>query len=157
MNGTPRLRSAYPSTPRTGQQKSGSNDFNSRPEKSHVPLPTLKPSATEAQSPVVPISLIDAPSQRLYVLLFYAGLTAWRLGDFYGLVSDETDSLWLFMKWVAIDGAFLYGLPGLRIPWLQWSSTTISILFITHAVFDALLMFRIPVSWFHGKIWIQSR
>ena len=58
--------------------------------------------------------------------------------------SDE-QSLWLFMKWVAIDGVFLFGLPSMRIPWMEWSSTTMLILFMGHALADAMLMFRIPI------------
>ena len=76
---------------------------------------------------------------------FYVALTAWRFYDYSGLVSDQTDSLWLFMKWVALDGVFLYGLPGLRIPWLEWSSTSMTVIFLLHAVLNGVLMFRIPV------------
>lgn len=95
---------------------------------------------------MVPFTLIDAPSQRLYIASFYLGLILWRVWDYYGLVSDEADSFPLFMKWVVIDGVILYGLPGLRIPWLQWSSTTMTMLFALHAILDYVLMFRVPVS-----------
>ena len=57
----------------------------------------------------------------------------------------EEQSLWLFMKWVAIDGVFLFGLPGLRIPWLEWSSATMTLIFLAHALADGMLMFRIPI------------
>ncbi|KAL8785933.1 MAG: hypothetical protein Q9213_003082 [Squamulea squamosa] len=142
MNGTPRLRSAYPSTPQKSNERNGSEAATSLP---NVPLPTLSTHQHDPQAPLIPFSLIDGPNQRLYVAFFYLGLTIWRLCDYYGLVSDETDSLWLFMKWVAIDSIFLYGLPGLKIPWLQWSSTSITMLFIGHAIFDAVLMFRISI------------
>lgn len=95
---------------------------------------------------MIPFNLVDAPSQRFYVAFFYLALLIWRLCDYYGLVSDETDSFRLFMKWVVIDGVVLYGLPGLRIPWLQWSSTTMTMLFALHAIADYVLMFRVPVS-----------
>ncbi|KAL8681295.1 MAG: hypothetical protein Q9186_002606 [Xanthomendoza sp. 1 TL-2023] len=142
MNGTPRLRSAYPSTPQATKEQIGAGSGASLPR---VPLPTLSSRQQGPQAPLIPFSLIDGPSQRLYIAFFYLGLTAWRLCDYYGLVSDETDSLWLFMKWVAIDSIFLYGLPGLKIPWLQWSSTSMTMLFVGHAIFDAVLMFRIPI------------
>ena len=58
--------------------------------------------------------------------------------------SDE-QSLWLFMKWVAIDGVFLFGLPSMRIPWMEWSSSTMLLLFMMHALGNAMLMFRIPI------------
>lgn len=143
MNGTPRLRSAYPSTPQKANEPNGAEASGSLPR---VPLPTLASTQQDPQAPLIPFNLVDGPQQRLYVAFFYLGLTVWRLCDYYGLVSDETDSLWLFMKWVAIDSIFLYGLPGLKIPWLRWSSTSITMLFIGHAIFDAVLMFRIPVS-----------
>ena len=61
------------------------------------------------------------------------------------LNESEEQSLWLFMKWVAIDGVFLFGLPGLRIPWLEWSPSTMMLLFCSHAFLDAVMMFRIPI------------
>lgn len=145
MNDTPRLRSAFPSTPGTGQKSREQNVSASGSWSPRVPLPNAVSSGINAAEPAIPISLIDAPSQRLYILFFYVGLTVWRLADYFRLVSDETDSLWLFMKWVAIDSVFLYGLPGLKVPWLQWSSSTITLMFIMHAILNAFLMFRIPV------------
>ncbi|KAL8844337.1 MAG: hypothetical protein Q9176_001247 [Flavoplaca citrina] len=142
MNGTPRLRSAYPSTPQKGNERNGAEAGASLPR---LPLPTLSSPQNDPQAPLIPLNLVDGPQQRLYVAFFYLGLTVWRLCDYYGVVSDETDSLWLFMKWIAIDSIFLYGLPGLKIPWLQWSSTSTMMLFIGHAIFNAILMFRIPI------------
>jgi nucleoporin POM152 len=53
------------------------------------------------------------------------------------------------MKWVLIDAAFLFGLPGLRIPWISWSGSAMTVLFLTHALFNAILMFQIglPVAY----------
>ncbi|KAL9595444.1 MAG: hypothetical protein Q9219_006435 [cf. Caloplaca sp. 3 TL-2023] len=145
MNGTPRLRSAYPSTPQPGKPKHGPNSVAAVVSSPQASLPAQPKTEKNLQAPVIPITLVDAPSQRLYVASFYLGLIIWRLYDYYGLVSDETDSFQLFMKWVVIDGIVLYGLPGLRIPWLQWSSTTISVLFAVHAILDYVLMFRVPI------------
>ena len=69
----------------------------------------------------------------------------WRLYDFYNLTVDDTESFWLFLKWIAIDGVFLFALPGLRIPWLEWSTGTMSSVFLAHAAVDGMLMFRIGV------------
>lgn len=49
------------------------------------------------------------------------------------------------MKWVAIDGVFLFGLPSLRIPWLEWSTATMTMIFLAHAITDWMLMFRIGI------------
>lgn len=145
MNSTPRLRSAFPSTP--SSRLKAREDDASKAEAQTFPgaLPIISASTTDASLPLVPFDVVDAPSQRLYITLFYLGLTIWRLYDFSRLAVVETDSLWLFMKWVAIDSAFLYGLPALRVPWLQWSSSTITILFLMHGALNAVLMFRISV------------
>lgn len=146
MNGTPRLRSAYPSTPQTGQK---SPYQNGTPSGGHSGTPNpqgLSHSSSPAddhEAPLVP--WIDAPTQRFYVLAFYFGLNAWRLYDYYTLVTDDVDSFWCFMKWVAMDGVFLFGLPGLRIPWLEWPFSTILTVFLSHALVNGLLMFRISV------------
>lgn len=146
MNGTPRLRSAYPSSPRSARAEDGQNGATTGVSSPRVPLPVQSKPEQDIQAPMVPFTLVDAPSQRLYVASFYLGLILWRIWDYYGLVSDETDSFQSFMKWVVIDGVFLYSLPGLRIPWLQCSSTTTTMVFALHAILDYLLMFRVPVS-----------
>ncbi|KAL8760589.1 MAG: hypothetical protein Q9184_003231 [Pyrenodesmia sp. 2 TL-2023] len=145
MNGTPRLRSAYPSTPQARQTRDGQHGAVAGVSSPKVPLPTKSTLPQESQDPMISFSLVDAPSQRLYVAFFYLGLIVWRLCDYYGLVSEETDSFRLFMKWVIIDGVVLYGLPGFKIPWLQWSSTTMTMLFALHAIFDYVLMFRVSI------------
>ena len=131
MNDTPRLRSAYPVTPQKNERGGNNVDVTAGP--------------VNTDQPLVPLDILDAPSQRFYVAAVYIALTAWRLYDYYRLVSDQTDSLWLFMKWVSIDGVFLYGLPTFKVPWLEWSSTTMTVIFLLHACLNAVLMFRIPV------------
>jgi len=156
MNGTPRLRSAYPSTPRTTQKDrrrgTAPGPANGPPSPSEK---DAKGQVKDDNAPLIPLNILDAPSQRLSVSIFYLGLTAWRLFDYYRLVSNQTDSLWLFMKWVAIDSVFLFGLPALKIPWLEWSSTVMTVLFLAHAVANAILMFRIPVST-NPCLWMQT-
>ncbi len=143
---TPRLRSAFPSTPSSDRNDSSQNASTSSAQSPSAPLPKMAKPSDGANAPMIPYDVLDAPTQRLYILGFYIAFTSWRFYDYFRLVSEETDSLWLFMKWVAMDSVFLYGLPGLRVPWLQWSSSTMTLLFVLHAVMNALLMFRIPVS-----------
>ena len=144
MNSTPRLRSAFPSTPQSKQKQEGHASASGSWTSPSI-IPALKSVNTDGSAPLIPTRVLDPPSQRLYVLFFYLGLTVWRLYDYFRVLSDEADSLWLFMKWVLIDSIVLYGLPGLRIPWLQWSSTTMTMLFVSHAFLSAIMMFRIPV------------
>ncbi|KAF2100000.1 hypothetical protein NA57DRAFT_38409 [Rhizodiscina lignyota] len=153
MNGTPRLRSAFPDTPQTDRRRSPANSrYGASPatpgsasRANGTPLPPVPSSRPESSAPLIPFDTIDAASQRLYVATFYIGLWAWRLYDFYNLLIDDTESLWLFMKWIAIDGIFLFGLPALRIPWLEWSSAAMTILFLAHALLDGMLMFKIGI------------
>ena len=149
MDGTPRLRSAFPSTPRSDRKTP--NGFAS-PAKANGSatgsatgsVATAEP-PPEASSPLVPFHIIDAPTQRFYVLAFYMALNAWRLWDYSKLLRDDAESLWLFLKWTSIDAVFIYGLPGLRVPWLEWSNATTTVLFLAHALLDGFLMFRIPI------------
>lgn len=148
MDGTPRLRSAYPSTPSSNHKQDGQSASASGSWTPSSSLPFLSNVATDENAPLIPVRVLDAPSQRLYVAFFYLGVTVWRFYDYFRVVSDDADSLWLFMKWVAIDSIVLYGLPGLKIPWLQWSSSTMTLLFVSHAIMSAIMMFRIPVHLF---------
>lgn len=140
MNGTPRLRSAFPSSPLSAQKDPKHN------------VPTTRPSGAsnrpKSLDPTIPFELVDAPSQRLYVLFFYSLMTIWRIYDYSTLYSDEIDGFWLFTKWIGIDTVFLYALSGLRIPWLEWSSSTFTALLLVHGVANWLLMFRIPLPLF---------
>ena len=148
MNGTPRLRSAYPSTPqierqnvrRGGTQSAASSPSLERPSASNSDI--LKGSSS---APFIPLTILDAPTQRFYVFAFYLGLTAWRIYDYYRIVSEEGDSVPLFLKWVLVDAVFLFGLPELKIPWMEWSATTMMVLYVGHVIANGALMFRIPV------------
>lgn len=154
MDGTPRLRSAFPLTPHTS------------PVRRRGPVPAPKPSplqndGTKLQSlsslqksdttesspegPVISPELISPAQQRLGVVIAYLLLLSWRLHDFWVLVQDDSESLWQFLKWVFIDAAFVYGVPALRVPWLEWSSTTTTVLFSVHAFLNGMLMFKILV------------
>lgn len=57
------------------------------------------------------------------------------------------------MKWMLIDAVFLFGLPALRIPWLEWSTTVMLFLYMAHVLLDGMLMFRIGVSWTLSSVW----
>lgn len=151
MNGTPRLPSAFPQTPQTlparrrlfETPRSQPRDVHERKSLSKSPDKAPKQPLTSA--PLVPVNLIDAPSQRLYVVAFYFLLNAWRIYESWA-ASNELDSTWFFLKWVSVDGVFLFGLQALRIPWLEWAFPTTLALFLLHVVGNAFLMFRIPVS-----------
>ena len=93
--------------------------------------------------PLIPTDWIDAPSQRFYAFALYLALMSWRIYDWNTLQDSEEQSLWLFMKWLFIDGTFMFGLPSLRIPWLEWEPQTMLLLFLGHAVFDGMLMFQV--------------
>jgi len=149
MNGTPRMRSSYPSTPDNVQKSAASRGSPPAGPRVTSPLREIPQAATAVASsdvPLIPVDLVDAPSQRAYAAAFYGLLLVWRFYDWWKLVEEDTESFGLFMKWIIIDGVFLYFMPKLRIPWLEWSQTTSHAAFILHAAFNGMLMFRIPVS-----------
>lgn len=164
MSDTPRLRSAFPQTPRrtwaTGSQ-SDTPVFARRPATPKVatPAPVSKLKSLTSMNavpardrtsddatdpPLIPFDVCDAPTQRLYVVAFYLALHAYRFYE-YWTSTDTLDATWLFMKFVLLDGVFLFGLPAMRIPWLEWAFPTTLAVFLLHAVMDAFLMFKIPV------------
>ena len=147
MSGTPssRLGTNGVLKPVKKVEETASSIANARP---------LVPATEDPHSPIIPFTVIDAPSQRAYALAVYVAIFAWRLYDYTKVVKDEADSLLFFMKWTMIDGLYMYGLPGLRIPWLEWSGPTSLTLFVSHAILNWFLMFRIPVSGSNDAFWI---
>lgn len=143
---TPRLASAFPQTPPARRTPWGGR--SDTPARSRSPAKRVSSSAKtitqDTNPPLISFDAIDAPSQRLYVVAFYAALHAWRIYEWW-TSSDGIDATWLFLKWVSIDGVFLFGLPSLRIPWLEWAFSTTLAVFLVHAALDIFLMFRIPV------------
>ncbi|KAG8529258.1 uncharacterized protein KY384_005893 [Bacidia gigantensis] len=109
--------------------------------------PSLRKSEETVQGPLpaIPFTVVDAPSQRFYVSIIYALMMGWRLYDYASLWSGNEDGFWLFTKWVGIDTAFLYALSNLRIPWLEWSSSTFTVLFVVHGILNWVLMFRVSI------------
>ncbi|KAK3075617.1 hypothetical protein LTR53_000955 [Teratosphaeriaceae sp. CCFEE 6253] len=149
MNGTPRLRSAFPATPQTDRQhgpSTGSDRFQRLSEK--LPeIPVLQASTYQSTpgQPLIPEHVMDAPTQRLATVVIWMMLWIWKAYDFNTLQDADEQSLWLFMKWIAIDGLWLFNLPNFRIPWLEWDSSTMVMLFTIHAILDGMMMFRIPI------------
>ncbi|ERF71398.1 hypothetical protein EPUS_07426 [Endocarpon pusillum Z07020] len=158
MNETPRLRSAYPPTPpsdprpqilRDGLRKSfGSPNSpaftNARRPSPQVKQPIGQTNAPAKDATLIPLNVVDAPSQRAYVAGLYLALLAWKLSN-YWQIFDELDSTWCFLKWNVIDMLFLFGLPALHIPWLEWSFFTTLTVYLVHLIANAFLMFRIPI------------
>ncbi|CAL3971721.1 unnamed protein product [Diplocarpon coronariae] len=154
MSGTtPRLRSAYPLTPRSAQRSSPNQRDSTRSadaSRARSPLPPLPdvtaPDPTDVSSiPVIPVNLIDAPSQRMYTLAIYGLLLVWRLYNWWELVEDDTTSLIYFLKWCLIDGLYIWGVPQMRIPWLEWSERVMAVAFAAHFALNFMFMFRVPI------------
>ena len=165
MNGTPRVSAGgFPRTPGTAapplHRNDHRNDPNRTPTNPGAPPPpsgrptTNLPPAPEnttgqnpANRPLIPLHIIDAPSQRFYAVSFYIGLLAWRFYDWVQMLEDNGSSFYFFSKWTFIDFVYLFALPSLRIPWLELSSPVVCSLFSFHFLFNWLLMFNIPVPW----------
>lgn len=157
MNGTPRLRSAFPATP---QHRPGSKRPSSLGDGfQRTRLPRAQEDAITA-APVIPLDFLDAASQRSIAFSVWVVLWTWKFYNAYALYkSDDPDSLWQFMRWLLFDGIFLFCLPSLRIPWLEFSASSMTLVFLAHAVINASLMFQIGLplafwaEWMIKKVW----
>jgi len=169
MDGTPRLRTgAWPNTPQTINRRSNAAAAGAAATSpaggSGRKLPdistlksrsSLSSSQSADDAPLIPLEIVDAATQRLLVVGAYVLLWFWRLYNFFDLLrtGENESSLWQFMKWMFIDSTFLFGLPALRIPWMEFSSPSITIVFFVHVLINACLMFQIglPV-----RVWIGA-
>lgn len=164
MSSTPRARpGAYPQTPATAARGATARGLPPTSSPSPPPPPVTTPASRSTRSPLpaapgatprrngnnidplIPLRILDAPTQRFYAFAVYAALMAWRFYDWVQVVEDNSESFWLFLKWIAIDFVFLFGLPELRIPWLELSQPFAVMVFFFHAVFDWMLMFNVGV------------
>ncbi|KAL0939471.1 nucleoporin pom152 [Colletotrichum truncatum] len=156
MSATPRQRTGgFPQTPATaapGRSRRHDPDPNSSVSSQQSMRTSSLPLAPENSTrgvpptePVIPLTILDAPQQRFYACAIYIGLLAWRFYDWIKLVEDNDTSAWLFLKWVFIDFGFLFGLPEMRIPWLELSQPVVMAIFLFHAFFNFMLMFNIPL------------
>jgi nucleoporin POM152 len=151
MNNTPRRGpGGFPATPQTHRSPGfrSSNPNASTPSRPNVrtTLPPVPQTAAQTSSgPRIPTDILDAASQRFYAFAVYVGLWAWRTYDFYTLVASDQDSILTCFKWMGIDMVFMFCLPLLEIPWLEWSNGTAFVLFGLHAALDFMLMNRIGV------------
>ena len=141
MNDTPRLRSAFPSTPNSTRRNLSAGLQHGR-FRSQISEPALQiPRQDDEARPLIPFSILDAPSQRLYASAFYLALTAWRTYDLYYATDNQLDSVGIFLKWLFLDAVFLFGLPELRIPWLEWSASTTFAVYLSHALVTLFILF----------------
>ncbi|PTB44707.1 uncharacterized protein TrAFT101_003251 [Trichoderma asperellum] len=159
MSATPRLRSGFQSTPYPANRRRPDYDDDESPPLSKfistaasnraAKLPaapeSAAPRSTTGNAPVIPLTLLDAPQQRLYAFAVYILLWAWKLYDWLQVIEDGNASGWLFLKWILIDFAFIFGLPELRIPWLELSQLVVIGAFASHVVTNYMLMFNIPL------------
>ncbi|KAF2266237.1 hypothetical protein CC78DRAFT_567104 [Lojkania enalia] len=155
MNETPRRGpGGFPATPQANRSPGIHSSDDSNPRRPNIasPLPNVPRTAPAPRSgPLIPTDILDPAQQRFYVVAFYALLWAWKLWDFYSLAIGEDESMALCLKWVFFDLIFLFCLPLLEIPWLEWGNKMSFGLFVLHAILDYMLMSRvgIPVqSWF---------
>ncbi|KAI5817083.1 hypothetical protein BZA77DRAFT_387080 [Pyronema omphalodes] len=146
---TPRLPSAFPTTPQPKREPaparpsfgipSRRTSFNERkptlfapdrkPTITTKPAPTI-PSVTVQPAeptlePWIPLSVLDAPTQRLYAFAIFGALQAYKFYDLTRLNADDGDitTLWFYMKWWILDSGFFWYLPTFKIPWLCFTPT----------------------------------
>ncbi|KAI1150421.1 hypothetical protein F4825DRAFT_426953 [Nemania diffusa] len=108
------------------------------------PAPENEATAALDSQPLIPVTVIDAPTQRFYACAIYVVLFGWRLYD-YVQVQDNGAHASYFFKWAFIDAVYLFSLPHLRIPWLELSSEFVLIAFMAAVFSDWWLMYNIPL------------
>lgn len=151
MNGaTPARRGpgGFPSTPQFSNRSPGARSPNaSTPSRPNVrsPIQDVPRPPPPSSGPVIPTDILDPAQQRFYLFAVYIALWAYRSYDFYTLAVEEDESLWLCLKWCFFDMLFMFGVPLLEIPWLEWSNGAAFLLFVLHAALDVMLMFRIGI------------
>ncbi|KAI3339338.1 hypothetical protein F4824DRAFT_498603 [Ustulina deusta] len=150
---TPRGRvGGFPDTPVGGfrhRAPAGSptppHDQNGqRPRSSLPPAPEHASAAAPDSQPLIPLAVIDAPTQRFYACAVYVALLGWRLYD-YLQVQDNGAHASYFFKWAFIDAIYLFSLPHFRIPWLELSSEFVLAAFFVAVIGDWWLMYNIPL------------
>lgn len=158
MNGTPRLRSGFPSTPATTARRqlpqetpstiasvSSSGSPSARKQQALPLAPETAPVKPAGAQPLIPLTVLDAPSQRFYAFGLYVALLIWKLYNWVSVVEEGEGSWSLFLKWIIIDCAYFFILPELRIPWLEPSQAVVTSIYLVHVVINWFLMFLIPV------------
>lgn len=152
MNGTPRLRSAFPETPKTAPGYQFRASSVGTPSLSQKRQSIIRKSVVDA-SPQIPASysrsqrldsLADAPTQRFWAVCLYMACLAWKCYDWAnssGFAASE--SSWLFLKWSSIDAITFLSLPLLQIPWLEFSFFTWMLVWLGHVGLNFWLMFNI--------------
>lgn len=151
MNDTPRrVVGGFPATPATNvrARRAPANPPQPPPQQQaaqppELPQAELAPQAQYSSNPVIPLHVLDAPAQRFYALGIYAALFAWKLYDWVMVVEDDSESVWLALKWIFLDFLYIFGLPEFRIPWLEFSQLSCTVAFLGHAVFDLLVMLNV--------------
>lgn len=143
MNSTPRLPSAFSKIWNSVSYGTGASAPSSKRPRARKPNKldsTLEATQNvdSSSSPLVPNTLINVPSQRLYIVAFYIALNAWRLYKSW-LTPGVLDSLWLYLKCFSIDGIFLFGILALRIPRLTPS------IFIIQMIGNMIFVVSVPV------------
>ncbi|KAI1763697.1 hypothetical protein GGR53DRAFT_358038 [Hypoxylon sp. FL1150] len=142
---TPRVGAGgYPQTPAAARAQNPNP--NGRPLPA-APAPENRTNPTTLSEPVIPLNVVDAPTQRFYACAIWVALVGWRFYDWIQVLEDNGGSFYFFCKWIAFDFLFWFSLPSLRIPWLELSSSTVSMVFFAHLIWNWILMFNIPVPW----------
>lgn len=142
---TPRVGAGgYPQTPAAA--RAHNPNPNGRPLPA-APAPDNRTNPTTLSAPVIPLNVVDAPTQRFYACAIWVALVAWRFYDWIQVLEDNGGSFYFFCKWIVFDFLFWFFLPSLRIPWLELSSSTVSMVFFGHLIWNWILMFNIPVPW----------
>jgi nucleoporin POM152 len=163
---TPRLASSFPETPARPPNHSRTSTRSFRPlsrraspassqtlradsttgPSSSSPLPpTISPvqvqSISDEYEPLIPLNVLDAPTQRLYAIAIFGALQAYKFYDLSRLYADdgEITVVWFYMKWFLLDAGFFWYLPIFKVPWLRFRPSVSLYCILSFVLFDFAL------------------
>lgn len=96
--------------------------------------------------PLIPLDIIDAPTQRLYLVAVLLLIQAYKLSHFLTPTSQSIqtnpilDPNWTLYKWITIDILAIQVVKRLRIPRLDWGwkarwATAITLILLDYTLF----------------------
>lgn len=160
MDRTPRLRSAFPETPRHEPGSIRSSPVSITQSPSARPTGLRKSVLRNAAPPpqpstsTIPADILTEPQQRAWALGVYLALLAWKLYDWSNTTAYKDESTWLFSKWTTIDAIYFTSISILQIEWLQWSFATVIVVWIAHTFFDWVLMYNMGLLVYPLLAWL---
>ncbi|CAL1694099.1 unnamed protein product [Somion occarium] len=110
------------------------------------------------QEPVIPETVLDVPSQRLYYLSLGLLCQAIKVFDFFQhlFLGEPSNSSAYTRKWILVDSLYCSILAGLRIPRLRYTKSLVILQIVSLCLLDSFLFGSITLNLGIGGSWKVS-